>query len=87
MLRAVWAGGVRHFDCASPAEIHVVRQMFPEAAIHFMHPVKSRAAIRDAWRQGVRDFVLDATAELAKILDAVGAAIAAAAGVAAGDAK
>jgi ornithine decarboxylase len=34
-----------------------------------MHPVKSRAAIRDAWRQGVRDFVLDSEAELTKILD------------------
>jgi len=32
-------------------------QLFPEAAIHFMHPVKSRAAIRAAWAQhGVRDF-------------------------------
>jgi ornithine decarboxylase len=69
VLRALWAGGVRHFDCASPAEIHLVRQMFPEAAIHYMHPVKARAAIRDAWRQGVRDFVLDSRAELDKILD------------------
>ena len=43
--------------------------MFPEAAIHFMHPVKSRGAIREAWSQhGVRDFVLDTDGELAKIL-------------------
>jgi ornithine decarboxylase len=69
VLRALWEGGVRRFDCASPAEIHVVRQMFPEATIHFMHPVKSRPAIRDAWRQGVRDFVLDSRSELDKILD------------------
>ena len=35
-------------------------QMFPDAAIHFMHPVKARGAIREAWaRHGVRDFVLD----------------------------
>jgi ornithine decarboxylase len=34
-----------------------------------MHPVKSRAAIREAWiANGVRDFVFDAPAELAKIL-------------------
>jgi ornithine decarboxylase len=33
-----------------------------------MHPVKARGAIREAWeRHGVRDFVLDSTAELAKI--------------------
>ena len=29
VLRALWAGGIRHFDCASPAEIALVRQMFP----------------------------------------------------------
>jgi ornithine decarboxylase len=69
VLRAVWNGGVRHFDCASIAEVTLVRRMFPGAAIHFMHPVKSRAAIRDAWiLNGVRDFVFDAPAELAKIL-------------------
>jgi ornithine decarboxylase len=69
VLRALWAGGIRHFDCASAAEVALVRQMFPEAGIHFMHPVKSRPAIREAWQQhGVRDFVLDDAAELAKIL-------------------
>ena len=32
--------------------------MFPDAGIHFMHPVKARGAIREAWeRHGVRDFV------------------------------
>ena len=70
MLRAVAAGGVAHFDCASEAEVRVVRSMFPDAAIHFMHPVKSRAAIRAAWSQfGVRDFVLDTDSELTKILE------------------
>lgn len=69
VLRAVWEGGVRHFDCASLAEIRLVRRMFPGAAIHFMHPVKSRAAIREAWlMHGVRDFVLDSQDELEKIL-------------------
>lgn len=69
VLRALWTGGVRHFDCASPAEIALVRQMFPEAAIHYMHPVKSRAAIREAAsRYGVSDFVLDSEFELGKIL-------------------
>jgi ornithine decarboxylase len=68
VLRALWEGGVRHFDCASIAEITLVRRMFPGAEIHFMHPVKSRAAIREAWvLNGVRDFVFDAPAELAKI--------------------
>ena len=69
MLRAVRAGGVAHFDCASIGEVRLVRQMFADAAIHYMHPVKARGAIREAWeRHGVRDFVLDTPDELAKIL-------------------
>jgi ornithine decarboxylase len=69
VLRAVWDGGVRHFDCASISEVALVRRLLPGAEIHFMHPVKSRAAIREAWMQhGVRDFVLDSAGELAKIL-------------------
>jgi len=68
-LRAVHAGGVAHFDCASIGEIALVGQMFPDASIHFMHPVKSRSAIREAWaRHAVRDFVLDSAEELAKIM-------------------
>jgi ornithine decarboxylase len=70
VLRALWAGGVRHFDCASPNEVVLVRQMFADASIHLMHPIKARSTIREAWaRHGVRDFVLDNDAELAKILD------------------
>jgi ornithine decarboxylase len=73
VLRAIWAGGVRHFDCASIAEVTLVRRLFPGAGIHFMHPVKSRAAIRDAWiLNGVRDFVLDSQDELDKILAEIG---------------
>ena len=69
VLRALHAGGVSHFDCASISEVALVRQMFPDAEIHFMHPVKARGAIREAWaRHGVRDFVLDGADELAKIL-------------------
>src|SRR5271170_2004358 len=68
VLRALWAGGVRHFDCASPAEVALVRLMFPDATIHFMHPVKARGAIREAWaRHGVRDFALDSPDEFFKL--------------------
>jgi ornithine decarboxylase len=68
VLRALHDGGVRHFDCASLPEIRLVRDMFPDAAIHFMHPIKARGAIREAWdHHDVRDFVLDSADELAKI--------------------
>ena len=74
VLRALHAGGVSRFDCASIAEVALVRQMFPAASIHFMHPVKARSAIREAWaRHGVRDFVLDSTEELAKLLHEIAA--------------
>lgn len=75
VLRALWRGGVRHFDCASEGEVRLVRSMFPDAAIHFMHPVKARGAIREAFaRHGVRDFVLDSQEELAKIVAETGGA-------------
>ena len=69
VLRALWAGGVRHFDCASIAEVALVRKLLPAAEVHFMHPVKSRPAIRDAFDvYGVTDFAFDSADELAKIL-------------------
>jgi ornithine decarboxylase len=69
VLRAVWAGGVRHFDCASLAEIKLVRALLPGAGIHFMHPVKPRPAIAEAFeRYSVTDFAFDSADELAKIL-------------------
>ncbi|MBP2290973.1 type III PLP-dependent enzyme [Azospirillum rugosum] len=73
VLRALWEGGVRHFDVASPGEIRLIRQMFPDAELHYMHPVKGREAIRTAYQQyGVRDFVLDSMEELQKILEETG---------------
>ena len=69
VLRALWAGGVRHFDCASLAEVKLVRKLLPAAGIHFMHPVKTRLGIREAFRRyGVTDFAFDSADELAKIL-------------------
>ena len=32
VLRAVWAGGVRHFDCASLPEVTLVRTLLPPGA-------------------------------------------------------
>jgi ornithine decarboxylase len=69
VLRALWAGGIRHFDCASLGEVGLVRKLLPAAEIHFMHPVKARPAIREAFhRYGVTDFAFDSADELAKIL-------------------
>ncbi|HKS88413.1 MAG TPA: type III PLP-dependent enzyme [Stellaceae bacterium] len=69
VLRALSAGGVKHFDCASLPEIALVRRVLPQAAVHFMHPVKGRAAIHAAFhRHGVVDFAFDSADELEKIV-------------------
>jgi ornithine decarboxylase len=73
VLRALHEAGVRHFDCASIAEIRTVRDLFPAADIHFMHPIKARPAIAEAYTMhGVRTFVLDSADELAKIRQETG---------------
>jgi ornithine decarboxylase len=69
VLKHLVEGGITHFDAASMGEIRQVRAVMPDAAIHFMHPIKARSAIRAAYFDyGVRDFVLDSFAELSKIL-------------------
>ena len=69
VLRDLWAAGVRHFDAASLHEVAMVRGLFPQAEIYFMHTIKSRLAIREAYfTYGVRHFSLDTDEELAKIL-------------------
>lgn len=70
VLQALYEGGIRHFDTASIDEIRLVRGLFDDAHCHFMHPVKSRAAITEAYfEHGVRRFVIDHVSELEKILD------------------
>lgn len=70
VLRYVWDAGVRHFDVASAAEVRLVANVLPEAELYFMHPVKAREAIREAYFvHGVRHFSLDSHDELQKILE------------------
>ncbi|HWA62181.1 MAG TPA: type III PLP-dependent enzyme [Caulobacteraceae bacterium] len=67
--------GVNAFDVASIPEIELVRAHAPKARLAYMHPVKSRRAISEAYfEHGVRTFALDTHDELAKILDATGQA-------------
>lgn len=61
--------GISAFDVASIEEIRLVRRIAPTALIHYMHTVKSREAIREAYfTHGVRVFAIDTLAELHKIL-------------------
>lgn len=69
-LDALWAAGVRCFDVASDVEVRLIAERFPEARLAFMHPVKSRGAIRRAYHDhGVKIFSLDTMAELDKIVE------------------
>lgn len=75
VLRELWGAGIRHFDVASLAEVELVVSILPRARIHFMHPVKSREAIRKSYFQyGVRDFVIDSAGEFFKLLEETQAA-------------
>lgn len=67
VLRLLYAGGVRDFDVASLAELRSVRACLPDARLHFMHPIKAPEAIVEAWRMGVRTFVVDHHEELQKV--------------------
>ncbi len=70
VIKQLYASGIRHFDVASLAEVELVYGLCPKARLHFMHPVKSREAIRKSYfNYGVRDFVIDSPAELFKLLE------------------
>ena len=69
MLRAIIKGGVKNFDCASVGEIRLIRDIMPDATIFYMHPIKPRESIREAYfDHNVRIFVLDSADELKKIV-------------------
>ncbi len=74
-LQAMYDGGVRRFDVASIAEVRLLREMFTDVKLYFMHPIKAPEAIREAYvNHGVRAFVLDYADELEKILTATNGA-------------
>jgi len=71
LLKVLWGAGVTHYDVASIAEVRLVRSVLPGAVLCFMHPVKSKGAIAEAYKvHGVRVFSLDSHDELAKIVEA-----------------
>lgn len=71
LVRILWDNGVTHYDVASIAEVRMVRELLPEATLCFMHPVKTRGAIAEAYhKHGVRIFSLDTREELEKIVTA-----------------
>lgn len=75
VLETLHQAGVSKFEVASINEVRQIANTFPAAEIAFMHPVKAREAIAEAYhRHGVRIFALDTHDELDKILNATGGA-------------
>ncbi|MBI1215910.1 MAG: type III PLP-dependent enzyme [Alphaproteobacteria bacterium] len=73
VLSGLHAAGITHFDAASVPEIQLVHSLCPGAHIAFMHPVKSRHAIEQAYFDfGIRDFSFDSMEELEKIVACTG---------------
>jgi len=71
LIEVLWDAGVTHYDVASIAEVRLVRGILPDAQLCFMHPIKTRSAIKEAYFQhGVVTFSLDSQEELDKIVDA-----------------
>ncbi|HJU32030.1 MAG TPA: type III PLP-dependent enzyme [Hyphomicrobiaceae bacterium] len=72
LLGALYGAGIRKFDVASIPEIEDAATI-PGAELHYMHPVKSRLAIRRAFAEfGVRSFAVDSEDELKKIAEETG---------------
>ncbi|MCP5381566.1 MAG: type III PLP-dependent enzyme [Kordiimonadaceae bacterium] len=69
VLKCLWDAGIRHFDVASINEVNLVAGLLPEAKMYFMHPVKSRKAIRDSYAMGIRHYAVDSMDELNKIIE------------------
>lgn len=69
VIKTIAKAGIKTFDAASIEEVRNIRKWVPTAKIHFMHTVKSREAIREAYfEHGVRIFVIDTADELRKIV-------------------
>lgn len=70
VLQHLFDSGIKHFDVASMSEVQLINELFgKKAKMYFMHPIKSREAIHEAYfNYGIRDFSLDSHDELDKIL-------------------
>ena len=71
VLQNLFDSGISKFDVASLFEIKLINELFAKKAkMFFMHPVKSREAIKSAYFDyHIRDFSLDSFDELEKILE------------------
>ena len=75
VIKTLIKSGINQFDVASIEEIKSVRKFSQTAKCSFMHTVKSRESIRDAYfKYGIKTFALDTKDELIKIIESTSGA-------------
>ncbi len=70
VIKTVIESGINNFDVASINEIKTIRNINKSAKCSFMHTVKSRESIKEAYfKYGVKSYSLDSKDELIKIIE------------------
>ena len=70
VLKTVLESGIQNFDVASINEIKAIKNISPNANCSYMHTVKSRENIREAYfNYRIKTFSLDTKDELIKIIE------------------
>jgi len=70
VIKTIIESGIKNFDVASIDEIRKIRKIDPLSNCSYMHTVKSRESIREAYFQwGIKTFSLDTKDELIKIIE------------------
>ena len=70
IIKTLLKSGISEFDVASISEIKSVRKFSQSAKCSFMHTVKSREDVQEAYfKYGIKTFALDTKEELIKIIE------------------
>ena len=70
VLKTITKSGINNFDVASIKEIEDIKEINPKAKCSFMHTVKSRESIKEAYfKHKIKIFSLDTKDELIKIIE------------------
>ena len=70
VLKTIIESGINQFDVASIKEIETIKKLNKYAKCSYMHTVKSRENIKEAYfKYGIKTFALDSKDELIKIIE------------------
>ncbi|MDB9811427.1 type III PLP-dependent enzyme [Candidatus Pelagibacter sp.] len=70
VLKTIVKSGIENFDVASIKEIEVIKKINSKAKCSYMHTVKSRESIKEAYfKYGIKSYSLDTKDELIKIIE------------------